>query len=333
MFTKCNTLGELLSDSQRSALLRILYGDYLLAYFPVEYWNEPLAFIQYRAATEWSTDLTGITDQLIAAANLIEEIMNGQRSCMNPWTGKSYDPLVQITDPSSVENVMLIGPKVQPGRKKPAVLICPGGGYTDVCFAGEGNPVQIYLEHKGYRAFTLKYRTAPCRYPNPQNDLIQTVNYIREHSNQYGTDADHLFLIGFSAAGHLCLTATAMMPENQRPNALILGYPVVSFVRDAHEESFQCLTGGDERLRNTLSAENVIDDAFPPVFAWTCLDDACVPPSNTKRLEKSLKAHHIPCEIHYYPSGGHGCALAFDKPEAYQWSFQMLRFLQSYGKN
>ena len=31
-------------------------------------------------------------------------------------------------------------------KKRPLILICPGGGYERVCFSGEGNPVMRFME-------------------------------------------------------------------------------------------------------------------------------------------------------------------------------------------
>ena len=47
-------------------------------------------------------------------------------------------------------------------QKRPAVVICPGGGY-EFCSFREGEPVALELLSKGYQTFVLRYSTAPDR--------------------------------------------------------------------------------------------------------------------------------------------------------------------------
>lgn len=169
---------------------------------------------------------------------------------------------------------------------KPALIICPGGAYEFVSFQNEWTPVQIVAEKNGYVPFILRYRTAPSRYTKPQMDLLETIKYVKDNAIKYQTDPERIGIIGFSAEGHLCASAAALyktlLPE-ARPDAVVLGYPVISFEKDiAHKGSVFALTGKyDETLRHKLSVENLIKTGFPPTFAWTCKDDETVPYENT----------------------------------------------------
>ena len=49
------------------------------------------------------------------------------------------------------------------GRLRPAVLICPGGGYARRA-GHEGEPVARWLNGLGLQAFVLDYRVAPERH-------------------------------------------------------------------------------------------------------------------------------------------------------------------------
>lgn len=169
---------------------------------------------------------------------------------------------------------------------KPALIICPGGAYEFVSFQNEGTPVQIVAEKNGYVPFILCYRTAPSRYPKPQMDLLETIKYVKDNAIKYQIGPERIGIIGFSAEGHLCASAAALyktlLPE-ARPDAVVLGYPVISFEKDiTHKGSVFALTGKyDETLRHKLSVENLIKTGFPPTFAWTCKYDETVPYENT----------------------------------------------------
>lgn len=201
-----------------------------------------------------------------------------------------------------------------------------------------------YMEANGYVTFVLKYRVAPSRYPAPLEDLALAVRYVREHAGEYGADAHNVMLMGFSAGGHLCAsfgylyreiarllneeTGNEISPEDLRPDKLCLGYPVITFGRECHEGSFQALTGSDDSVREALSAEKHITKDYPAAFLWACEDDDCVPPSNAVRMAAALKNAEIPHRLCMYPTGGHGCNLAFENP-AYSWTEEMLRFMKN----
>ena len=230
------------------------------------------------------------------------------------------------------ESVFLLAPDniAEEVRKKrrPAVIICPGGGYCEVCFSGEGTPILNYMEVQGYAAFILKYRVSPAVYPAPQEDLSLAIRYVREHALEYGVDPDNILTLGASAGGHLCASQAALAKRvEDTPDKICLCYPVISFTEEPHEGSAELLTGGDTSLRKMLSAENLVTESYPETFVWTCADDDCVPPSNAVRMGAALKKAYVRHEIFVYPSVGHGCGLAFSK-EAHDWSRAMVEFFK-----
>src|SRR5215216_6463124 len=61
---------------------------------------------------------------------------------------------------------------VFPARKKgaPAVVVCPGGGYSYVVYDKEGTEVAAWLNSAGITALVLKYRV-----PNNRDGALQDV--------------------------------------------------------------------------------------------------------------------------------------------------------------
>ena len=178
------------------------------------------------------------------------------------------------------------------------------------------------------RRLILKYRVSPAVYPAPQEDLSLAIRYVREHALEYGVDPDNILTLGASAGGHLCASQAALAKRvEDTPDKICLCYPVISFTEEPHEGSAELLTGGDTSLRKMLSAENLVTESYPETFVWTCADDDCVPPSNAVRMGAALKKAHVRHELFVYPSGGHGCGLAFSK-EAHDWSRAMVEFFK-----
>lgn len=337
-----STLNEILGEPGMQAYLPFFYSMETLGCFPKEYDDAPLALARFQGKTDWSDNLCEAAEQLLEAANMIHEVLKGKRRTVVPGTGNAWVPdgSRPYADPS---NVFLLTPKIpkKVTELKPALIICPGGGYEFVSFANEGNPIARRAEKDGFAPFILHYSVSPARFPKPQMDLVEAIVYVRKHAASYGADPDRIGIVGFSAAGHLAATTMCVyehlamgISEDAAlhpPKAIALGYPVITFAKGkTHEGSFLALTGGDESLREKLSFENMLKTSmekrrFPDTFVFTCADDDLVPPVNAKILKDALDAEHIPCEYHLYPTGGHGCGLAFDK-SASPWSGEMLRF-------
>ncbi len=148
-------------------------------------------------------------------------------------------------------------PEYQTGRKRPAVIICPGGGYLGTTDR-EAEPVALRFTACGYHAFVLRYTTyykaysadhanpppgnPRSRYPQPLLDLARAVQTLRLHADDWNADGDKIIVCGFSSGGHLaaCLgvhwqaelirDALKAPSEMFKPNALILGYGLFDFM-------------------------------------------------------------------------------------------------------
>lgn len=334
-----STLNEILSCPGMRDYLPYFYSEENLACFPREEADAPLALSRYRGRTPWSEDLCEAAEQLVDAANLISQIQKGKRRLVDPGTGRDWFP-ESLQGSGDAGQVFLVTPKIQKRitKKRPALLLCPGGGYEFVSFANEGTPVAERVQRRGYLPFILHYSTAPAGFPKPQVDLVEAIVYIRRHAAEYGVDPERIGLVGFSAGGHLvastmCLYAHLAMGISEDaalhpPRAIALGYPVITFAKGVtHEGSFQALTGGEEHLRSRLSVENMLpkDGGFPAAYVFACEDDGTVSPENARILKRALDDRGIPCTLHLFPQGGHGCGLGF-ATSAYPWSGEMLDF-------
>lgn len=351
-FTKYNSMLDILNYPNMKEYLSVFYSEYLFSMYPEEIYDCPIARIEQVANTPWNDPFSIVADQMMDAVNLVLDINeNHTRRAIALWdfdpeTKKYGDWSLKKNRSGGKDRVCLIAPvmdqkhkELKENEKRPAVIICPGGGYEEVCFSGEGTPVMHFMEANGYRAFILKYRVGKDGvYPAPQEDLARAVQYVRNYAKEYQIDPDNISVIGASAGGHLCASEAALHKQfekedriSARPDKVVLCYPVISLEKDTHEGSAFALTGGKKEdtglIRRALSVERLVDFNYPPTFVWACADDDCVPPSNAIRMGETLKKAEVPYELNIYPTGGHGCALAFSK-SAYDWSRAMLEFLK-----
>lgn len=98
--------------------------------------------------------------------------------------------------------------------------------------------------------------------------------------------------------------------EQRRPNAMILGYPVITAGPYAHRSSIEQLVGTDPAAQTTVSLETFVTAQAAPAFLWHTADDATVPCQNSLLLVNALLQAGVLCEYHLYPHGVHGLSLA-----------------------
>ena len=214
-------------------------------------------------------------------------------------------------------------PELGMDRRRPALIICPGGGYAFLSDR-EGEPVALRFAGLGYAAFVLRYHTAPqAHYPIPQRQLLSAVDHVRSRAEEYHVDPAAIVAMGFSAGGHLagCAALLWNRPEivrplgkkaaAYRPDGAVLCYPVVSSGVHGHRNSFLNLLGEQyDKKAAALSLENQVKKGAPPFFLWHTADDTTVPMENTRLLETALRDRGAPVETYIFPHGVHGQSLA-----------------------
>lgn len=103
----------------------------------------------------------------------------------------------------------------------------------------------------------------------------------------------------------------------QRPNAVILGYPVITAGEFAHRGSFVQLAGGeDAAAQQVFTLEDKVTSDTPPVFVWHTMEDKTVPVENTLLLLAALRRAGVPCEAHLFEKGAHGTSISTAEVDA-----------------
>lgn len=214
-------------------------------------------------------------------------------------------------------------PELGKGRLRPALILCPGGGYH--CLSPrEDEPVALRFAGLGYAVFVLHYHVAPhVRYPIPQRQLLAAIDHVRTNSGAYHVDPCAVIPMGFSAGGHLACCAATLWNKAEiyrplkkragafRPDGAVLCYPVITSGPMAHRPSIQQLLGEQyEEKKDLVSLEKRVTGKTPPIFLWHTADDTTVPVENALLLERAMKARGLDVECHIYPHGSHAQSLA-----------------------
>lgn len=233
---------------------------------------------------------------------------------------------------------------IQTNEPKGAILICPGGGYANRA-AHEGKNIAEAFNAQGLHAFVVQYRVAPNQHPAPLADVSRALRIIRANATQWLVNPNHIAVCGFSAGGHLTASlgvhhasdipgaGDGIDKQSNRPDALILSYPVISSGEFRHKGSFNNLLGenASEKMIAFMSLENQVTQNTPPTFLWHTAEDAGVPAENSMLFAQALSKHNIPYELHIFPNGRHGLGLAPELPNVAAWFDLCVTWLKNMG--
>lgn len=206
-------------------------------------------------------------------------------------------------------------------RKRPLILLCPGGGYQRTSDR-EAEPLATRFLAMGYHVAILRYSCQPAVYPTALLELAQAMKLIHDYADEWNVMEDQIFVQGCSAGGHLAANLgvfwqEAWLSEKSgvknawlKPAGLILCYPVITSGEYAHRDSFERLLARQytEEMLEKVSLEKQVTGQMPPVFLWHTFTDESVPVENSLLLVEALRKHQISTEFHMYSVGGHGLA-------------------------
>ena len=177
-----------------------------------------------------------------------------------------------------------------------AVILCPGGGFSELGFVPEGIEAAHYFNSIGVAAFALKYRLprepgSVYNMTHPRQDGLRAVRLVRSRAAEWGVDPSRIGMVGFSAGGEVVsMTAfgetagDAAAPDpvdraSARPDFIVEIYP-----------------GG-------VGIPQALRPDAPPAFLLVANDDDHT--NAVVDIFRLYRAAKIPVEVHVFTKGAH----------------------------
>jgi acetyl esterase/lipase len=229
----------------------------------------------------------------------------------------------------------------------PALIVFRGGGYA--MNHGSGAGAAAWAAAHGMVGVEVPYRTQESGDAFPKNfaDAARAVRLVRSRAAILGVDSKRVGVLGFSAGGHLAALVSTQpdlyrdpaddlaATTSARPDFVVLGYPVVSFVArwspgslSSSAENFLGDAPLDEATRARFSNELHVAPGHPPVFVWTTADDGLVPAAHARAFAAACERAGVPVHLEVFRHGPHGMGLALDAhSDVRTWTPHLLEWL------
>jgi acetyl esterase/lipase len=123
---------------------------------------------------------------------------------------------------------------------KPAVLFFPGGGWISAVKERFGE-LRWGLAQAGFVVASAEYSLVPSGFPDPLEDGLAALNFLRSHASDFSLDPDHVGICGNSAGGWLALMVALHAKESEAPGAVCALHPVteLSSIAEQMPQSYQ----------------------------------------------------------------------------------------------
>lgn len=195
--------------------------------------------------------------------------------------------------------------------ERPAIVVCPGGGYV-YCSRAEGEPVAMSYAARGFHTFVLRYSTGRDAADfAPLKEISWAIGYIRDNARDWHIDPNKIVTCGFSAGGHLALSA-GLLADN-KPNAMILGYPAANAPNIPGADFMLKLLTGRDAVTDADAARfdlvSQIGADAPPAFIVGTAEDILTSMGALPIAQKYCQLG-LQYELHIFQHGPHGYSLA-----------------------
>ena len=244
-------------------------------------------------------------------------------------------------DPLQPQPSVIFVPAQGVSRCVGTVIVAHGGGF-ETRTGCEGMHVAKWFADAGFNTAILTYRLRPYGRLDAMADMQRAIRLLRYRKGELGI-TDRVAVMGFSAGGMLSAncathfdlgkpdTSDPIERQSCRPDAAVLGYGAFAFAGlpgGFFEDPFGNTTrnpfvANREELLY-LAPEVNITRQTPPFFIWQTNSDD---PRHSFTLGQALTAMGIPFEMHLFPQGVHGLALAdgnndlsMDIPHVARWA-------------
>jgi len=215
-----------------------------------------------------------------------ENLKNNQEQAKDWWVRNINNPSLTVYPAP---------PEIANGT---AVIICPGGGFTNIVYDAEGKDPSKYLNGLGVTAFVLKYRLfrmehSPYKQEHPLQDIFRAMRTIKSRAKEFKVDTSKIGVMGFSAGGEVAGWVSYGFSQNNSNNADAID-------KLSARPSFQILI-----YPGPLAVPNA-----PPTFLLAANGDPCCSEPIIKLVQMHRKAK-VPVEMHLYEKGAHAFNMGY----------------------
>lgn len=259
-------------------------------------------------------------------------ITSEERSFELMIKGKPY--LVDGKPTTWITNVSTPTLSIYPAKDKgprPAVLICPGGGYHNLGWDVEGTEIANWLNSIGITGIVLKYRCPrrPGDVKNippigPLKDAQRAISLVRKHAKEWNIDPNKIGMVGFSAGGHL--VGAACTNFEKRSYDPIDAIDAISCRPDF---GIMCYSGYF-KVGDGISSSVLTPKSAPPMLFVHATDDAISDAENSVAFYLALKSAKVNAQMHLFERGGHGFGVRPGSP-CFAWTRLSADWMRDHG--
>lgn len=212
-----------------------------------------------------------------------------------------------------------------PASGRPAVIACPGGGYTHLTRLVGADGAVAALLPEGMVVVSLKYRTTP-----PSTDVEvdaladgkRAVRLVRQHALEWGIDPHRIGMVGWSAGANLVLNVACHADAG-------LSISTDPVERQSSRPDFVIMLSPWPAKRS--SADYPISTSAPPAFIASAEDDKTAPAGFARAIGDAYRDAGVPVHLWVVPTGGHGAFTINAPGEGGAWIARFLPWLASLG--
>lgn len=219
-----------------------------------------------------------------------------------------------------------------------AVLIAPGGGFTQVVMEKEGHEIARWLAKNGIASGVLVYRLPNEGWPQRMEVILQDAQRAMRILRKE-TGAKQIGVMGFSAGGMLAAALESRWADKSYPDVDALD--TVSAKPD-----FMVLGYSNARVATPLPNLPPLPSGLPrpapvylfkdfspnpvPTFIVHAENDTRVPVETSRQAYGALKAKGGKVEMHLFKTGEHGFALRIPEgSDAAAWPQMFLDWMKA----
>jgi acetyl esterase/lipase len=165
----------------------------------------------------------------------------------------------------------------------------------------------------------------------PVTDGRRALKLLREKSDHYGFDPDHVCVLGFSAGSHLAtvLSVHESNDESENPDYSALIYGVTDLspknLKWIEESLYHRELTQEEIEGQTLL--NLVTERSPPAFLVHAYDDEVCYVKESILYAKQLQKFNVKHEMHLFQKGGHGFGIGRAEDGTDQWIDLFVKWL------